>query len=114
MARGSRRPLKSSGKWVSADMTGKGAKPPSAQSEPHFIVLQRSVRIAIPVSSPWAMRSMVSTPRIEPMRQGVHLPQLSTAQNSMAKRASFSMSAVSSKTVMPAWPSSPSFPASSS
>ena len=32
---------------------------------------------------------MISTPRVEPMRQGVHLPQLSMAQNSMAKRACF-------------------------
>ncbi len=30
-----------------------------------------------------AMRSMVSTPRTAPMRQGVHLPQDSVAQNSM-------------------------------
>ena len=33
------------------------------------------------------MRSMTSLPRIEPMRQGVHLPQLSMAQNSIANRA---------------------------
>ncbi len=38
---------------------------------------------------------------------GVHLPQLSTAQNSMAKRACFSISAVSSKTTTPAWPIRP-------
>ena len=30
---------------------------------------------------------MVSTPRVEPMRHGVHLPQDSMAQNSIAKRA---------------------------
>ena len=34
---------KSSGKWLSALITGYGVKPPSAQSEPNFIVLQRSV-----------------------------------------------------------------------
>ena len=33
------------------------------------------------------MRSITSTPRTEPMRQGVHLPQDSIAQNSIAKRA---------------------------
>ena len=38
------------------------------------------------------MRSITSTPRVEPMRQGVHLPQDSMAQNSKAKRACFSMS----------------------
>jgi hypothetical protein len=31
--------------------------------------------------------SRVSTPRVLPKRHGVHLPQLSTAQNSIAKRA---------------------------
>jgi hypothetical protein len=30
------------------------------------------------------MRSMTSTPRVEPMRQGVHLPQDSMAQNFIA------------------------------
>ncbi len=36
-------------------------------------------------STSWPLRilSIVSTPRVEPMRQGVHLPQLSMAQNSM-------------------------------
>ena len=33
---------------------------------------------------PAMMRSTSSTPRVEPMRQGVHLPQDSTAQNSSA------------------------------
>ena len=33
------------------------------------------------------IRSITSTPRVEPIRQGVHLPQLSAAQNSIAKRA---------------------------
>ena len=53
------------------------------------------------------MRSIVSTPRVEPIRQGVHLPQLSTAQNSIAKRAMCAMSTLSSNTVMPAWPIRP-------
>jgi hypothetical protein len=57
---------------------------------------------------------MVSTPRVEPMRQGVHLPQDSMAQNSMAKRACSSMSTLSSKTTMPPWPIKPSFAAKAS
>ena len=36
--------------------------------------------------------STVSTPRVEPMRHGVHLPQLSTAQKARAKRAWRAMS----------------------
>ena len=42
------------------------------------------------------------------MRQGVHLPQDSAAQNSMAKRACRAMSTVSSNTTTPPWPISPS------
>src|SRR3546814_6505680 len=42
------------------------------------------------------IRSMISTPRVDPIRHGVHLPQLSTAQNSMAKRAICAMSTLSS------------------
>jgi hypothetical protein len=45
---------------------------------------------------------MTSTPRVAPIRQGVHLPQLSIAQNSIANRAIFAMSTVSSKTTRPA------------
>ena len=51
------------------------------------------------------MWSMTSTPRVEPMRHGVHLPHDSMAQNSIAKRASCAMSAVSSCTTTPPWPS---------
>ena len=51
--------------------------------------------------------STVSTPRVEPIRQGVHLPQLSLAQNSKAKRAWRAMSTLSSKTTIPPWPSMP-------
>ena len=47
----------------------------------------------------------VSTPRTAPIRQGVHLPHDSTAQNSKAKRAIRAMSTVSSKTTTPPWPS---------
>ena len=59
-------------------------KPPRAQSEPDFIVLHRSVISGIALLSPRASRSSVSTPRTAPIRQGVHLPQDSMAQNSMA------------------------------
>jgi hypothetical protein len=55
-----------------------------------------------------SMRSMTSTPRVAPIRQGVHLPQLSIAQNSIANRAILAMSTVSSKTTRPPWPMSPS------
>ena len=55
-----------------------GVSPPSAHSEPSVIVSHRSssstqVRVARPC--PAMMRSITSTPRVEPMRQGVHLPQ---------------------------------------
>ena len=52
--------------------------------------------------------SITSMPRTEPMRHGVHLPQDSAAQNSMAKRAWRAMSTVSSNTTTPPWPISPS------
>ena len=38
---------KSSGKWLSPLITRYGVKPPSAQSEPNFIVLQRSSSTSI-------------------------------------------------------------------
>jgi hypothetical protein len=78
-------------------------KPPSAHSEPNFMVLQRSATSArLPSGwSPARTLSMVSAPRVEPMRQGVHLPQLSTAQNWKAKRAWRAMSTVSSNTTTP-------------
>ena len=47
---------------------------------------------------------MTSTPRTDPIRHGVHLPQDSLAQNSIAKRAMSAASMVSSKTTMPPWP----------
>ena len=51
--------------------------------------------------------SITSTPRTEPMRQGVHLPHDSMLQNSSAKRAWCAMSTVSSNTTTPPWPISP-------
>src|SRR5262249_9151655 len=64
---------KSSRKCLSALMTGYGVKPPSAQSEPNFMVLQRSSTSArlSAVRSPSRILSMVSTPRVEPIRHGV-------------------------------------------
>ncbi|MNR68643.1 hypothetical protein D3C85_1933210 [compost metagenome] len=60
--------------------------PPIAQSEPLSMVSQRSRASATCFTgcSPAMIRSMTSTPRVEPMRHGVHLPQDSIAQNSMA------------------------------
>ena len=55
-------------------------------------------------STPAMIRSIVSTPRTDPMRQGVHFPHDSITQNSMAKRAICAMSTVSSKTTMPPCP----------
>ena len=89
--------------------TGSGVRPPSAQSEPSSMVSQRSsssVRFAARSLSAM-IRSITSTPRVEPMRQGVHLPQDSMAQNSMAKRACWARSTVSSNTTMPPWPTMP-------
>src|SRR5690606_30272776 len=74
---------KSSGKCSSADSTGYGAMPPRAHSEPPSMVSHRSRSSAtccMRPGPPVAILSMVSTPRTEPMRQGVHLPQDSMAQ----------------------------------
>ena len=60
--------------------------PPSPHREPCTIVSHSSSRsrtLRSP-SSPARMRSITSTPRVEPIRQGVHLPQDSIAQNSIA------------------------------
>ena len=80
---------KSSGKWRSALRTGIGVRPPIAQSEPFSMVVHSSWRRVSPAhtSTPERIRSMSSTPRVEPIRQGVHLPHDSAAQNSRAKRA---------------------------
>ncbi|MNC99916.1 hypothetical protein D3C83_183630 [compost metagenome] len=66
--------------------------PPSAHSEPASIVSHRSLSSAMlaaasavsPVARAAMTRSITSTPRVEPMRHGVHLPHDSIAQNSMA------------------------------
>ena len=50
---------KSSGKWLSALITGYGVKPPSAQSDPNFIVLQRSVTSSICFSGSMFLRDLV-------------------------------------------------------
>ena len=44
----------------------------------------RSNTACCTASRPPTIRSITSTPRVEPMRQGVHLPQDSSAQNSIA------------------------------
>ena len=91
---------------MSALRTGIGVSPPIAHSEPSVITLaqvfeQRQVLVAVLAAT---IRSMTSTPRTEPTRHGVHLPQDSAAQNSMANRAWAAMSTVSSKTTMPPCP----------
>src|SRR5690554_622681 len=78
---------KSSGKCCSADSTGYGAMAPRAHNDPPSMVSQRSRSSStccsrLPGSA--AIRSRVSTPRTEPIRQGVHFPQDSMAQNSIA------------------------------
>jgi hypothetical protein len=94
---------KSSGKWSSADSTGYGVIPPIAHSEPASIVSQRSRSSVICRSdvSPLRIRAIVSTPRVEPIRHGVHLPHDSIAQNSIAYSASSARFDVSSCTTMP-------------
>src|SRR5712671_231865 len=74
------------------------------------MVLQRSSTTAMfsATRSPARILSMVSTPRVEPIRHGVHLPQDSMAQNSIAKRACLDISTLSSNTTMPPWPIRPS------
>ena len=86
-----------------------GREPPSAQSEPSVITSQRSRKSSTFFwrSIPATILSTVSAPRVEPTRQGVHLPQLSLAQKWKAKRAWRAMSTVSSNTTMPPWPSIP-------
>ncbi len=80
-----------------------------AQSEASVIVSHRSSSTAkfLAGSMPATMRSITSMPRTAPMRQGVHLPQLSVAQNSKAKRACCAKSTVSSNSTTPPWPSRP-------
>ncbi len=80
--------------------------PPIAHSEPASMVSHSEPSRARfrSRSSPAMMRSMTSTPRTEPMRQGVHLPQDSSAQKAIAWRAIFAMSTLSSKATMPPWP----------
>ena len=91
---------------MTALRTGIGVSPPIAHSEPSVISSHRSsssTRFSSR-SSPAMIWSITSTPRTEPTRHGVHLPHDSSAQNSIANRACWAMSTVSSKTTMPPWP----------
>src|SRR3982074_2511181 len=74
------------------------------------MVLQRSAMRGIFAGARrWArILWRLSTPRVEPIRQGVHLPQDSMAQNSIAKRACLDISTLSSNTTTPPWPIRPS------
>ena len=73
------------------------------------MVLQRSSSTAMFAAglSPAMILSTVSAPRVEPIRHGVHLPQDSCAQNSIANRACLAMSTVSSNTTTPPCPTMP-------
>src|SRR5262249_1377053 len=76
---------KSFGKCFSALSTGKGISPPRPQSEPFNMTSHKSRnrwRFAFRFRF-WIMRSITSTPRVDPMRHGVHFPQDSRAQNSI-------------------------------
>src|SRR4029079_5745021 len=100
---------KSSAKWRRGLDTGYEIKPPRPQSDPSLITSSRSSsssRFSVR-SVPAMILSITSTPRVEPMRQGVHLPQLSIAQNSIAKRACWARSTASWKTPTPPCPSTP-------
>ena len=84
---GRARARKSCGKCLSALCTGNGVMPP----RPHKRSVQHrlaqvfeQLQILVRGSTPARMRSITSTPRVEPMRHGVHLPQDSMAQNSIA------------------------------
>ena len=96
-----------------ADLTGIGVNPPMAQSDPWVITSQRSSTRARLVATlrPAMISATVSLPRTEPIRHGVHFPQLSCSQNSNARRAISAMSTVSSNTTMPPCPSMASFSA---
>src|SRR3569833_1329853 len=77
---------KSSRKCLMALWTGNGVIPPSPHRAPTSMVSHKCSNSARfrSLSMPDMILSITSTPRVEPMRQGVHFPQDSTAQNSMA------------------------------
>src|SRR5262249_41241908 len=111
-----RHDTKSCGKWLSALSTGYGTKPPRAHNDPAFMVSQRSrkrVMFAF-TSCPPRILSITSCPRTAPIRHGVHFPQDSKAQNSIANLAWWAMSTLSLKTTTPPWPSRPSRSANAS
>src|SRR5258706_3171375 len=95
--------MKSSRKYFKALCTGYGVRPPSPHRDPWSIVSQSSSSSAIPASRlfPCRIPARISTPRVDPMRHGVHLPHDSSAQNSMAYCAISAMSTVSSKATTP-------------
>jgi len=75
---------------------GRGLKPPrrAERTELHGVaeVLDGPARFSATRSLRRILSMVFRTPRVEPIRQGVHLPQDSTAQNSIAKRACLAMS----------------------
>ena len=71
--------------------------PPKAHNEVASMVSHKSCRSATCLSrcSLWRIFAMTSAPRTEPIRQGVHFPQDSMAQNSAAYCAMCAMLTVS-------------------
>ena len=99
------------GEMVERAQDGIGRKAAQRAERAEFHASGKDPRAARYWPRPFAppmMRSITSTPRVEPIRQGVHLPQTSMAQNSIAKRAICAMSTVSSNTTSPPWPIRPS------
>lgn len=94
------------GEMVECGQHRVGVMPPIAHSEPASIVSHRS-RSSVTCRSdvsPWRMRAIVSTPRVDPIRHGVHLPHDSIAQNFIAYSARSARFDVSSCSTMPPWP----------
>ncbi len=90
------------GKCASRLRIGAGMPPPCAHSEPSSSV---SSSASSDTRSTGASPANSSCARRRPMRQGKHLPQLSSAPKCSRCSASARMSVVSSKATMPPWPS---------
>src|SRR5210317_846106 len=87
---------KSAVKCLTALITGIGVRPPIAHREADSIVSHKSFSTICCLArscseSASTILSITSIPLTEPIRQGVHLPQDSTEQNSMEKRAIFAI-----------------------
>ncbi len=96
----------SSRKWRMADSTGLGAVWPRPHSAVSLIVSPRSIRRSMSPSCPLPsqMRSRISSIRLVPIRQGVHLPHDSSCTNSRKNRDMSTMQVSSSMTMRPPEP----------